>query len=339
MKVVPFIADNAAGALAQIHQQLGPDAVVLSVKPTAAPGLARLWNRRGRIEVLAGVEERPEPAGVGPELSAPTLPLPKVDSGPEPSWKSAAQALSWRSVSELESGGLMPGPSRFLQERLLERYGLCPPPRPDLEWSALRTVLNEFWRTPPPLLRADGCPHVFIGPSGSGKTTVLCKWLVQTMLAQGGSARVWRLDGLSANTAEFLNLYAEMFSLTVERKWQAVPRSSELLLVDLPGVDSENVDAVGALSAQLASLGTPRVHLVLNAAYETPILLQQIRTFARFKPEDVSFTHFNEGTRPAKLCNFVFGTNCSLRFLSSGQKIPGGLQTAEPELLVAAQNA
>jgi len=104
-------------------------------------------------------------------------------------------------------------------------------------------------------------------------------------------------------------------------------------------VESGDVYALDALSAQLASLGSPRVHLVLNAAYETSILLQQIRTFARFKPEDVSFTHFGEETKAAKLWNFVFGTNCSLRFLSAGQKIPGGLQLAELELMFPVRNA
>ncbi len=50
---------------------------------------------------------------------------------------------------------------------------------------------------------------MLIGPAGSGKTTLLCKWLTQAALVEGRVARVWRLDGATANTAEFLSVHCE----------------------------------------------------------------------------------------------------------------------------------
>jgi flagellar biosynthesis GTPase FlhF len=78
-----------------------------------------------------------------------------------------------------------------------------------------------------------------------------------------------------------------------------------------------------ALEAQLRVLPSARVHLVLNAAYDQAILQEQFRAFGRFNPEDVSFTHLDEERRSEKVWEFVAGTNCTVRFLSSGQKIPG----------------
>src|SRR5262245_26765702 len=52
MKIVPFIAESAEDAVAQIRQKLGSDAVVVNVRQLAAGGLAKLW-KSPRIEVLA----------------------------------------------------------------------------------------------------------------------------------------------------------------------------------------------------------------------------------------------------------------------------------------------
>ena len=60
MKLVPFVAENADAALAQIHEQLGPDAVVVSVRRLPAYGISRLWHHTGNIEVVACVsDEKP----------------------------------------------------------------------------------------------------------------------------------------------------------------------------------------------------------------------------------------------------------------------------------------
>ena len=42
-----------------------------------------------------------------------------------------------------------------------------------------------------------------------------------------------------------------------------------------------------------------------------------------------------EEPRVGKLWNFVLGTNCALRFLSTGQNIPGDFQEATAEKLLA----
>jgi flagellar biosynthesis GTPase FlhF len=288
MKVVPFIAENPAAALAQIHEQLGPDAVVLSVRPLPSQGLARLWQKTRAVEVLACV--------------------PAEDDVVSPALQSQLPCSS----------------------RPLDQFNFS----------------FTSARVPPTLHDGNARPHVFIGPPGTGKTTLLCKWMTFSMLNENRSARVWRLDGPCANTAEFLNVYAEMLGITLERFWDTSVRSPalrppydqemsdigeanpDLLLIDLPGVQPVDTDALRALKDQLAALPQPRVHLVLNAAYETSILAEQFHAFSTLKPEDLSFTHLDEERGQGKLLDFILGTNCCLRFLSTGQKIPGDLVIA-----------
>ena len=81
------------------------------------------------------------------------------------------------------------------------------------------------------------------------------------------------------------------------------------------------------------------VHLVVNAAYETPLLMAQVRAFAALPITDIIVTHLDEESRWGKLWNLVLGTNCSLRFLSAGQNIPGEFLTATPDRILAHQFA
>ena len=124
----------------------------------------------------------------------------------------------------------------------------------------------------------------------------------------------------------------------VERFWNDPLPVEDLLLVDLPGLELHNAKALAALRDHVMALPRPHVHLVLNAAYDVSILFEQFHQFMALAPEDIIFTHIDEERRRVKLWNFVFGTNCSIRFLSAGQKIPGDFFRADSLLLFPHEN-
>lgn len=332
MKLVPFVAASAEAALAQIHEQLGPDAVVISVRRVPVQGLSRFWQQHGHIEVVAGVPDenaRPRNHFVPPGDDA-YVPFhervePETPAPPEP--------RRWRSITWLESMGLWSALADRLEEKVRSLHGENPLPMPIGEWSAVRSVLAGYWRPARKSMEGTNRPHVFIGPPGSGKTTALCKWMTTAVLAENRKVQAWRLDGDTANTAEFLSLHGEMIGVPVERFWRGSEDQADLYFVDFPGVEMHNATAMTALRSQLAALPQPHLHLVLNAACETTILFEQFQAFAPLAPEDIIFTHLDEELRRVKLWNFVLGTNCSLSFLAAGQKIPGDFQRAESALL------
>ncbi len=346
MRTVSFIADTPAAALVQIQAELGPEAVVLSVRPVPAQGMARLLPGRRRVEVLAGVPEPELSVADRLPVAAATLPQSAFSQTgepvtPNPLWRETACAPSvshpnasrWPSIAWLEAMGLLPTFADRLQTLVLVRNGGPPPDSLEAEWSAVTAVLASVWRNPPPLEETSrpARPHVFVGPPGSGKTTALCKWLTQAVLTQDRTARVWRLDAGAANTSEYLSLHCEMLGVPVERFWSEPDLRAELLFVDLPGADPHDEAGMTALRSQVASLPSPHIHLVLNAAYESNMLVEQWQAFEPLRPADVILTHVDEERRRVKLWNLIFGTNCIVRFLSGGQKIPGEFRAASPE--------
>jgi flagellar biosynthesis protein FlhF len=325
MNSVRFIAANPKSALEHIHRQLGPDAVVLSVRRLPTQGFARLWQRNLRVEILAGVPDKTSAPDVRKRSLAGTGAARRSAPGNSPHL--------WQSVAWLEAEGLLPAAVARLQAHL-DALHPSPPASFEDEWEAVRAALAGFWLPPRPVPAGPAArTHVFVGPPGAGKTTVLCKWLTLAVLTEERSACVWRLDGAQANTAELLTVHCEMLGVPVERFWSEPALPADLHFVDLPGVEAIDARALNELRSQLSVLPCPEIHLVLNAAYHTEALLAHYHAFAALEPTDLILTHLDEETHRVRLWNLIFGTNCTIRFLSAGQKIPGEFRPAGPDLL------
>lgn len=370
MQVHTFLAESVADAVAQIRETLGPEAVVLNVRRLPAEGLARLWQKP-RIEVLAHVPEKSvlpttplAPLAAVDELqisalaelraemremrenfsrTVPESPVAAPVNFAEPVRTKSETADEpvrakgdWRIGALLEQTGLASVHAERLVADLCATYGEAAPVSLAEEIELAKQALVTRWKAAD--TKTTGT-HVFIGSPGSGKTTALCKWLAQVSLVEGRQAAVWRLDGHVANTAESLSVFAEILGVPVDR---CVPTNDEMpdadvLFVDLPGVNPADTNAHAQLTQRLASIPNAQVHLVLNAAYETPLLLAQARAFASLPIQDVIVTHLDEETRWGKLWNLTLGTNCTLRFLAAGQNIPGEFTPATAEQIFARQ--
>ncbi|MBI5801366.1 MAG: hypothetical protein HZA92_11690 [Verrucomicrobia bacterium] len=354
MTAQTFTAGSAAEAVAQIRAQLGPDAVVFNVRQLPAAGLSRLWQKP-RIEVTAALPDPPaaeadtfgelrrEIAALRELVVQPARSEAAVSAQAESMLEFACEpppdASGWRVGSLLQKLGLLPLHAQRLVERLQQLHGTAPPAAFTEELASACDVLAQWWRTPSLTSAQEARPfHVFVGPPGAGKTTALCKWLTQAVLLGGHRARVWRLDGQTANTAELLSVHGEILGVPVERHWDKgmLDGSGEIGFVDLPGLDARDGVAMADLRQRLAAWPDAQIHLVLNAAYDPQLLLAQARAWSHLPISDLVLTHLDEEPRQGKLWNLVLGTKFALRFLGAGQNVPGDFCAASPEKLLSA---
>lgn len=232
----------------------------------------------------------------------------------------------------LEAVGVLPMYSQRVHEVVQSQRGDRRPRSLSEELTGLRETVSQIWKTdhvsPPAESRG---VHLFVGAPGVGKTTVICKWLAQKVLLTGTPSRVLRLDSHVSNTAESLSIYGEILGVVVERfvPQDLVVSEEEIVFVDLPGASSADEAAMSELSRIVSSFPSPRVHLVLNAAYESQALLQQTRGFSRLPLNDLIISHLDEEPKLGKLLNLVLGTNYSLGYLTGGQNVPGEFRVVD----------
>jgi flagellar biosynthesis protein FlhF len=256
---------------------------------------------------------------------------------------SAGRACRWRVGSVLQRTGLLGVHADFVVDQLRARCGESPPESLAQEIGLARGLLTQIWTRPP--VSGEQPLHVLVGPPGSGKTTFLCKWLSQAALVEGRLARVWRLDGATANLAQNLSVYCEVLAVPVDRFWEERDRGApagavlaeDIGLIDLPGVDWRDSVAIAQLGEQIKGFGSCQVHLVVNAAYDTAIVLAQIKAFSELPVDDLIVTHLDEEPRRGKLWNLVLGTNYTIRYLGTGQNVPGDFCAASAEAILAEQ--
>jgi flagellar biosynthesis protein FlhF len=335
-----FIADSANAAVEQIRNELGPSAVVLSVRKLPRNGLSRLIGK-DRIEVVASVDDSARssvPALAPAPIAAPVSRDPVIDLQAEVralkqqfadmrrEWNAPLAANDWLS-QYLNDRAILP----CFRETIAA--GLPARARED----QVEDVLRSKWRSEPQLNGA--AVHIFVGVPGSGKSTVLCKMLAQTCLVERHAATLYQLDTHLANSSSKPAIFAEIVGAQYERTMPlAFERREESVFIDLPGVSLGDEKGLNALRPVIQAFGVPEIHLVVNGAYEAVHLLEQVRFFSEIGITGLIVSHLDEETRWGKVWNLVLGTNFVVRHLSLGQNVPGGLMCATPDCLFSSEN-
>ena len=364
MKLVTIVAASASEALAEVHRQLGPEAVVVNVRKTPAPGLSRIW-RQPQIEVQATLPNPPpkppnkkladltrnleklKQQRASSAFAAASKPRPAADAVPRKEIPAGQikESEGQRTVDHreelglgkmLENLGILPLHAQWLVDQVHARQSIDSRKSLREQFVSVQEILVEHWSR---LAEGRGIgtsrTRVLVGTSGVGKTTCLCKWLTQDVLLQNRTARVWRLDGSTANTAEFLSIHGEILGVSVDRVWPPEPGAEavQLQFVDLPGVSAENQESINALAEQIEMFQPAQVLLVLNSAYDFSHLVAHARAFACLPLDGLILTHLDEDRRWSKFWNLLLGTGLPVLYLSGGQNIPGDFVAASPQTL------
>ena len=169
MKVLAFQAKDADSALARVHEELGPEAVVVSVRRLPPDGISRLWQRHGKLEVTACLPDKPDaerPATKGDNGTAGRR-FPRHNH--EETASGNPSTGRWRTVQWLESKGLLPTFVEQLEKKVYLLHGELPLATPEKEWAAVTDLVVCHWRQAPKIVTGTGRPARLHRPARLGQ--------------------------------------------------------------------------------------------------------------------------------------------------------------------------
>jgi flagellar biosynthesis protein FlhF len=334
-----LVVNSAEEAVRLIHEKLGAEARVVSVKQIGARGFASLL-RAPQLEVIAEIP--PTPAAVAPTAPPaeipPSAPVRNVAAEDESTW--------------LQDDPLPTAPAGRIAdplERLLSRSGLSEQilarMRRSPQWESLRErPLGEAIKEVVEMLRAQwhevpehplGQRVAFFGPPGSGATTALCKALTIDVFFREKPAVVMKLDGEQPNATEGLAMFCEALRVPLIRSaddLEHIPDNHRFYF-DATGSPLHDAAAWRDLGHLLGEFYIDTRVLVLNAAYDISLLKRGYTLGSEAGATHVVFTHLDEVQHWGKLWDLLLGGGLRPLFFSCGQNVSGELREDTFEMM------
>lgn len=317
-----LVVRSAEEAVKTIREQLGENARVLSVRQLPGQGLGGLFGRP-RLEVIAQLEApspAPEPLpGPARGLDAIEPPPPQAEAGPLRDAQAGLPDLLRRSgFSPMLIGRLQGTPALAGFQGKPLHHSLV-----DVG-SALRAAACRRTARPLP-------PRVaFLGTPGVGRTTALCKWLARDVFSRGRTGRVFKAEIDRPNPAAGLDVFCEALGIVLEHVTPETPaeeRPADFVYMDLPSLSVRRPGENRPIGRFLEAEKIDGRVLVLNAAYDSPVMREAYAAGRDLGATHLVFTHLDELSHWGKLWDLLVDGDLTPLFLSTGPGLAGDLET------------
>jgi flagellar biosynthesis protein FlhF len=368
---VTIVAPSSREALRLVREQLGPDAIIVSSRATAAGA-----------EIVAMLETagdaRPAPAptlapvvAVPATVAAPVVIQPATSaaapSGTDSNGSVISEIHSMRGMIEEQLAGLVwndkqrrdPVRGHLLRTLLgagfsasLAKAMLDHLPTGQNFASGMAWVKAELARNLPLMENEDalmdgGGVYALMGPTGVGKTTTTAKLAARCVMRFGADKlALLTTDSYRIGAFEQLRIYGKILGVSVHAVKDAADlrlvledlRDKHMVLIDTVG-KSQRDRSVSEQVAMLCGAGRPvKRLLLLNAASHGDTLNEVVHAYKDSAGGNqlagCIFTKTDEATHPGALLDTVIRHRLPVHYVSCGQKVPENLMLAERSQLV-----
>ena len=309
-------------ALRAVREELGPDALILSTRVVAAPGMKGWFG--SRVVELTAVAERPALSDGRHADVAPDARQPQRD----------ADRSGGEIAARLQAAGLDESLARDVAGALPARR------RRGATADLIRRILADQL-TPLTAPEDDYAPiEVFVGPPGVGKTTTIAKLAAQERARNGRRLALMSADGFRVGAVEQLRLYADILGspLTVARTpaelETALEGAKRPLLLDTAG-RSPSDDVSREMLRVLKGRRGVRTHVVLAAGTPPATARRVLDRFEDARPSRVVITKLDEAESLGPLVAVLRERELPVSYLGTGQRVPEDLQRATAPAIAA----
>ncbi|HCY86216.1 MAG TPA: protein FlhF [Desulfobacteraceae bacterium] len=350
-----FRAANIQEALANIKDEMGPDAMILSTRKI--PKSPRDPYGRAMFEVEAGVKavESSDPAREDVNLGALKSDIAEIrDMIAIAGFGSGMQSILCK---HFESVGILSsllrcGVSERLAASLIEAAAEAMPMESDPEQRVRRLkkhvmqlclsrlkIKDYFERS-----NSSGVPHVaaFVGPTGVGKTTTIAKLAAFLTFNRKMKVGLISIDNYRIGAFEQLKAYAGIMGLVCVPAFTGEDlacaldrmRSMDMVLIDTAGhshYDKEKIDEILGLIKNDFKIS---VHLTLSVTAELINMREAAAAFSVFNPDTYVFTKIDETKRCGKILDQVSEFDIPVSLVTNGQKVPEDLIVPDRQQLL-----
>jgi len=179
---------------------------------------------------------------------------------------------------------------------------------------------------------------VFIGAAGTGKTTTVLKLASEI---QERSDKDILLISIRGDFAGKLNkmsgsIEATVLTATTPQELREIIDeygSSSHILIDTPGVNHFDKDALSDLKEYIDEIPDPETHLVVSAVTRYVDVINIVKKLDVFPVHRLLFTKVDETDLYGTLFSVAEATQIPLSYVTDGQEIPDGIRPATAEMV------
>jgi flagellar biosynthesis protein FlhF len=331
-----FSGASSREALKKIREALGPDALVLSSRKTAAG-----------VELLAAAPQAIERASESGRGDADPALVQKIqdlsrkieESLEKLTWSESARRRPLRAelARALLEAGFGAALARSLTERLPDDFGA----EQARAWAAAALAKNLRCAAEAGDLVARGGVYALVGPTGVGKTTTLAKLAARCVVRHGAdSLGLVTTDSYRIGAFDQLRIYGRILGVAVHAASDeaaledalAALAGRRLVLIDTVGIGQRDA----RMREHLALLARPRVErvLVLSAASQAEAIEDAILAYRDSGIAGVALTKIDEAVKLGGALDAAIRHKLALLAVANGQRVPEDLHPARAAYLV-----
>ena len=342
-----LVVRSAEEAVRLIREKLGDQARVTSVRQVGGEGLKRFISSP-KLEVIAEVgtvvesdqQDSTENQSSDLEENAQGK-IPKLNDSPSPSIESNEMAKTDTEVDDLgEDVVKLLSRSGFdfsLLTKLkswAEWQEICEAPLADALKGITKGLADRMSNRPDASLSNS---VALLGSPGVGKTTTLCKLLAHEVFINKKVPNVLKIENGVPNPDDALRIFCEVIGVTLYREVDHCPSPSgnSPLFVDVPGLSISNPEEWENAGKLLDQKNISSRILVLNGAYDSPILLRSMTLANYAKASHLAVTHFDELSNSTKLWPLLLDSNLLPFCICNGQNVTGDVSRGVLNQLIA----
>lgn len=214
------------------------------------------------------------------------------------------------------------------------------------ESRSVAEILLDTFQCPGEIDLAHG-PKVIalVGPSGVGKTTTAAKLAARYGCESGARVLLASADTQRVGTFEQIRALGQLMELPTwalrspaeaQAKVQMARQTHDLILVDTAACAAADGEEWERLLDTLIAIDPDEIHVVVSAAMKLKDVERTVRTFREALPlHGAVVTKLDESGDPGLVVDLAWRCLMPISFLGTGHQIPGDLETATPDSLLA----